>query len=103
MKITLILLLVYTICEYSAYVPQIVKLIRTKSADDLSKTTWLTWVVAAACYLAYVLLESPESGIIFVAVMNLVFIITVSILTVYYQKINKAKKRSLKKTRINGK
>lgn len=92
MKITLLLLLLYTICEYSAYVPQIVKLVKTKSADDLSVTTWLTWVVAAVCYLIYVLIESPEIGVIFVATTNLVFIVAVSVLTLYYQSNKKTKK-----------
>ena len=84
--IALILLVVYTICEYTAYIPQIVKLIKTKSADDLSITTWLTWVISGVCYLVYVLLESPEIGVIYIASMNLIFMMVVCILTAYYQK-----------------
>ena len=93
--IALILLLVYTICEYTAYIPQIVKLVKTKSADDLSITTWLTWVAASVCYLMYVLLECPDIGIIFVASMNILFVITVCLLTAHYQK-GKALKKSKK-------
>lgn len=91
--IAFVLLLVYTVCEYTAYVPQIVKLIKTKSADDLSILTWLTWVVASICYLLYILLECPETGIIFVASMNIVFVITVCLLATYYQTNKKIKKR----------
>lgn len=87
-----LLLLVYTVCEYTAYVPQIVKLIKTKSADDLSISAWLTWVIASVCYLMYVLLECPDIGIILVASINILFVVTVSILTTCYQ-IRKNKKR----------
>ena len=73
-----------------------VKLIKTKSADDLSITTWITWVVASVCYLGYILLECPEIGVIFVASMNLIFVITVCILTVHYQNNKKAKKHKKK-------
>ena len=47
--VALTLLIIYTVCEYVAYVPQIVKLVKTKSADDLSITSWLTWVVSGVC------------------------------------------------------
>ncbi len=97
--IALTLLLVYTVCEYSAYVPQMAKLIRRKSADDLSLTTWLTWVVSGTCYLVYILLESPDAGVIFVASTNLLFIMTVCALTVYYQKIKKLPKQAKLKSR----
>lgn len=93
--IALILLLIYTVCEYAAYLPQIIKLIKTKSADDLSITSWLVWVISGVCYLAYVLLESPEIGVIYIASMNLVFMIIVYILTAHYQK-NKTKKHRKK-------
>lgn len=91
--VALILLLTYTVCEFTAYVPQMVKLVKTKSADDLSITTWLIWVFSAVCYLFYILLECPEIGVIFIASMNLIFIIIVCFLTLYYQKNKKQKKR----------
>jgi len=94
--IALVLLLVYTICESIAYIPQVVKLVKTKSADDLSITTWLIWVFSAVCYLFYVLLKCPETGIIFISSLNLVFIVVVCILTVYYQN-KKLQKTSRKK------
>ena len=88
--IGLVLLTVYTVLEFGAYMPQIIKLIKTKSADDLSLAGWLIWVISGICYLLYVLLESPEPGVIFIASMNLFFMITVFALTMYYQK-NKTK------------
>ena len=91
--IALTLLIIYTVCEYTAYLPQIVKLIKTKSAEDLSIATWLTWVISGVCYLVYVLLESPELGVIYIASMNLIFMIIVCLLTAYYQKNKKRRKK----------
>ena len=73
--------------------PQIVKLIKTKSADDLSLTSWLTWFIADSCYLIYVLLESPDIGVIFIVSLDLAFIISIYFLTIYYQNRKKHKKR----------
>ena len=87
MKVTiaLVLLSIYTVLEFVAYMPQIIKLLRTKSADDLSLTSWFTWITADLCYLAYVLLESPEIGVIFICTLDLVFLLVVLYLTIRYQ------------------
>lgn len=94
MKVTiaLVLLSIYTVLEFIAYMPQIIKLLKTKSADDLSLTSWFTWITADLCYLAYVLLESPEIGIIFICSLDLVFLLLVFLLTACYQKRKKRKR-----------
>lgn len=90
--IALVLLSIYTVLEIVSYMPQIIKIIRTKSADDLSLASWASWAVSDVCYLTYVLLESPEFGVVFTACLSLFFVITVYVLTVYYQKTNPRKK-----------
>ena len=91
--IALILISIVTVLEIFAYMPQIIKLIKTKSAEDLSLASWLTWVISDVCYLAYVLLESPEIGVIFTASLSLFLVIFVFILTMYYQKYGKQRKK----------
>ena len=86
------LLSVYTILEFVAYIPQIVKILKTKHADDLSLMSWFVWIATDLSYLGYVLLETPQFGVIFIALLDLVFIMTVFMLTMYYQKHNKRKK-----------
>ena len=86
------LLSVYTVLEFVAYMPQIIKILKTKSADDLSLTSWLTWFFADICYLSYVLLESLDFGVIFICSLDLSFIICVYCLTKYYQKHKKHSK-----------
>lgn len=83
---------VYTILEFVAYIPQIVKILKTKHADDLSLLSWFVWIVTDLSYLGYVLLETPEVGVIFIATLDLSFIITVFLLTAYYQKHSRKKK-----------
>lgn len=91
--ISLILLSIYTVLIFIAYIPQIVKILKTKSADDISLTSWFTWVAADLCYFAYVLLESPEPGIIFIVSMDLCFVFVVLGLTKYYQRHKKRIKK----------
>lgn len=50
--IAFVLLSIYTVLEFVAYMPQIVKLLKTKSADDLSLGYWFTWIAADLCYMA---------------------------------------------------
>ena len=90
--IALILLSIYTVLEIASYMPQIIKIIKTKSADDLSLASWASWVISDVCYLTYVLMESPEFGVIFTACLSLFFVITVYVLTIYYQRHNPRKK-----------
>jgi uncharacterized protein with PQ loop repeat len=91
--IAFILLSIYTVLEFVAYMPQIVKLLKTKSADDLSLGYWFTWIAADLCYMAYVLLETPELGLIFIVSLDICFLVFVLMLTIYYQKHKKRKRK----------
>lgn len=90
--IALIMLAVYTILEFVSYIPQIVKILKTKHADDLSLTSWFVWMTTDISYLVYILLESPQIGVIFIGLLNLFFTMTVFLLTRYYQKHNRRRK-----------
>ena len=84
--IAFILLSIVTVLEVFAYLPQIIQLIKTKSADDLSLASWFTWLFSDVCYLVYVLMESPEFGVVFMASLSLSLVLIVYILNIYYQK-----------------
>ncbi len=86
--IALGLLSVYTVLEFVAYIPQIVKILKTKHADDLSLTSWFVWIATNLSYLGYVLLETPQFGIIFIALLDLILVMSVFMLTLYYQNHN---------------
>jgi len=91
--IAMFLLSLYTVLEFMAYMPQIIKLLRTKHADDLSLSSWFVWITADLCYLSYVLLESPEIGVIFICALDLVFLFIVLWLTMRYQKRTKRNRK----------
>lgn len=91
MTIALIFLSVYTVLEFVAYMPQIIKLLKTKSADDLSLGYWFTWIAADLCYMAYILLETPELGLIFIVSLDICFLVFVLSLTIYYQRRKRRK------------
>lgn len=42
---------------FMSYVPQIIKVIRTKSSKDLSVGSWFLWLSNSILYLVYLLLE----------------------------------------------
>lgn len=48
-----ILLGVVSVCTIISYLPQIVKLIRTKKSEDLSVQSWVLWVLSSLCYTIY--------------------------------------------------
>ena len=90
--IALSMLAVYTVLELVSYIPQIVKILKTKHADDLSLTSWFVWMTTEISYLTYVLLETPQFGVIFIGMLDLSFTMTVFLLTRYYQKHNRRRK-----------
>ena len=87
--IALALLGIYTIAQSIAYIPQIYKLFKTKKADDLSLPSWLIWFVSDFSYLGYVLLETPEIGLICATLWDIVLILITFVLTLHYQKAKK--------------
>ncbi len=87
--IALALLGIYTIAQSIAYIPQIYKLFKTKKADDLSLPSWLIWFISDFSYLGYVLLETPEIGLICATLWDIVLILITFVLTLHYQKRKK--------------
>ena len=89
--IALTLLGIYTIAQSIAYMPQIYKLLKTKKADDLSLSSWLIWFVSDFSYLGYILLETPEIGLICATLWDIVLILTTFVLTLHYQTTKKTR------------
>lgn len=55
-----ILLGIVTACTFISYLPQTIKIIRTKEAEDLSIHTLILWVVSSLAYVLYAFLCSNE-------------------------------------------
>lgn len=49
-------LFIVSVCTMIAYIPQCVKILRTKKTEDISIGSWVIWVVSSTSYLIYSLL-----------------------------------------------
>ena len=84
-----IFFLTYTIGQVISYLPQIIKTIRTKEAEDISLASWGIWIIVTVARLGYVLLVTPDWGNIIMSVSDIVFCLLVYFITFYYQKLYK--------------
>lgn len=83
-KILVVTMWIVTVCTYISYVPQIIKLVRTKKSEDLSIASWVLWLISAFANLVYsVVLGRAE--LIIASVSELLFIMVTLVLTIYYE------------------
>lgn len=82
------------ICTYISYIPQIIKLIKTKEAEDLSITSWILWTLSAVADLIYsIILARIE--LIISSISEAGLILAVLVLTIYYNYKNKYKSKNV--------
>ena len=93
--IALTLVIICTICNIIAYWPQFIQLIKTKSADDINLYSWIIWITSEISYLAYILLETPEPGLILLQSTILSMSVIMFTLTIYYQNRKKQKRKHI--------
>lgn len=80
-----ILLSIVSFCTFISYYPQAVKLLKTKSAEDLSIQSWVLWVTSSFTYTLYAVLVNKEPMLIFETSLELFFCILILILTIMYR------------------
>lgn len=66
-----------------SYIPQIVKTMKTKKADDLSKGSWTLWLMGAVIWEIYALVDGGI-GLVVAQTLELLMILTVFVLAVLY-------------------
>lgn len=69
---------------FISYVPQIVRMLRTKRSEDLSVWSWILWVSESVAYLWYAILVGGVTFIIEEA-LSTVFIVITLVLCIYYR------------------
>lgn len=74
---------VVTCCLYVSYFPQIVKILRTKKAEDLSKASWVLWSISSIADFTYSILFGRVELII-ASGSEFALNFSVLFLTVYY-------------------
>lgn len=80
-----VLLGLVSVCTIISYLPQTIKLIKTKKSDDLSINSWILWVVSSLSYTLYAVLYSKEFMLIFETSLELFFCLLIMILAVKYK------------------
>ena len=83
-----ILLGIVSFCTSISYLPQIMKLLKTKKSEDLSIVSWVVWVVNSFSYLLYAFLCSKEFMLRFETTLEFSFCVLILVLTIYYRKSN---------------
>lgn len=80
-----ILMWIVTICTYISYIPQIYKLIKSKTSEDLSVYSWILWMVTAVADSTYSIILG-RFELIIASLSELVLILTTMILTIKFRK-----------------
>ena len=87
---------IYFICSYSCVIPQIIKLIKTKSSNDYSLGMISIQLFGIICWSIYVFTSKQSIIVYFGTVIDLVLLIIVDLLILKYYKFkggNKNEKR----------
>ena len=81
-----ILLGIVSLCTMISYLPQTIKLIRTKKSNDLSIKSWVLWVTSSLSYTIYAVLCSKDFMLIFETSLELSFCLIILLLALRYRK-----------------
>ncbi len=80
-----ILLGIVSICTLISYLPQTIKLIKTKKSNDLSINSWILWVTSSFAYSLYAVLCSKDFMLIFETSLELAFCLIILLLALKYK------------------
>lgn len=81
-----ILLGIVSFCTLISYLPQTIKLIKTKKSNDLSVYSWILWVTSSFTYTLYAFLCTSEFMLKFETALEFGFCLLILILAVIYKK-----------------
>lgn len=84
-----ILLGIVSVCTLISYLPQTIKLIKTKKSEDISIASWVIWVVSSFAYTLYAILISKDFMLIFETSLELTFCVWILILSILFKKNDK--------------
>ena len=80
---------IYYICSYIQTIPQIIKLIKTKSSNDYSLGMIALQLIALICWSLYIF-TSVQSVIVYIGtIIDLILLLIVDFLIIKYYKFNR--------------
>lgn len=80
-----ILLGIVSLCTMISYLPQTIKLIKTKKSSDLSINSWILWVISSFSYTLYAFLCSNDGMLIFETTLEFSYCLIILLLTIKYR------------------
>lgn len=89
----MIFLSIINICSFVAYLPQIVKLIKTRSGEDLSLMSWFLWLMTDVAWVCHSWFELRDLNQTLTCLLELILVLTIFLLTLFF---------SRSKERMNG-
>ena len=81
----IVIFIIVPIIEFISYFPQIMKLYKTKKADDISIRSWSLWVLTSLLKGIYVIIIN-DIALMFIYGFTLTLCIVTLTLSLYYQK-----------------
>lgn len=88
-----LIILYITIAGFISYLPQIIRMIKTKSSEDISISSWLIWTMNSVLYLVYIQLSEVTIWLILSQVVEVVLIGLTTILVIIFR-MKRNKRRS---------
>lgn len=88
MKSIDILCIIYYICSYIQTIPQVVKLIKTKSSHDYSLGQLILQFIGLTCWSIFIFLGVNDIIVYIGTVIDYVLLLVVDALIIKYYKIN---------------
>lgn len=79
------LLGIVSICTIISYLPQTIKLIKTKQSNDLSINSWVLWATSSLAYTLYAILCSKDFMLILETRLELTFCLIILLLALKYK------------------
>jgi len=80
-----VLLGIVSACTCISYLPQTIKLIRTKKSSDLSINSWLLWVISSFSYTLYGYICTNDFMLRFETTMEFSFCLIIMSLAILYR------------------
>ncbi|MBR3180403.1 PQ-loop repeat-containing protein [Candidatus Saccharibacteria bacterium] len=84
-----ILLGIVSACTLISYLPQTIKLLKTKESADISIGSWALWVVSSLAYTLYAIIYSNDLMLVFETFLELLFCLIILALSVMYRNSDK--------------
>jgi MtN3 and saliva related transmembrane protein len=80
-----ILMCIAITCGYIGYIPQIIRIVKTKCTKDISLYTWIIWILAFLCGTVYSIILGRWE-LITAYISELFFSVVILSLTILYRK-----------------